>query len=378
MRILTVGPVGVVAMQRVLDWLAVREAEVWVVDADDTYRALVPAGFRFSALPLPPEAEASPDRGLSAAAEALRRLAADFRPQVVHLHNITALGLACVEAGLGPWLVSTWGALGRRAGQAAAPLSPAALRVLGAADALIVDAPALLAPVQALARPGARVELLPMGADTQRFQPGRTEASLLWRTLYGIPDDAFVLLSPRMWGAFYGHQAILAAYALAYPGFARPTRLALVGLGDGPDALPHMAEAWRRMASSPAALDVRWLPRIRYQQMPTLYALSDAVINYPEVDSFAATLVEAAACRLPVITPLLPTYHGTFVETVCTLVEPGSLPALAEAMVQVVNQPPEERQARLDQGRARVERDYDDAVIEPRLWALYEELARGA
>lgn len=378
MRILTVGPVGVVAMQRVLDWLAVREAEVWVVDADDTYRALVPASFRFSALPLPPKAEDSPGDGLSAAAQALRCLAADFRPQVVHLHNVTALGLACVAAGLGPLLVSTWGALGRRAGEAAAPLSPATVRVLGAADALIVDAPALLAPVKALARPGARVELLPMGADIRRFQPGRTEASLLWRTLYGIPDDAFVLLSPRMWGAFYGHQAILAAYALAHPGFTRPTRLALVGLGDGPDALPHMAEAWRSVASSPAALDVRWLPRIRYQQMPTLYALSDAVINYPEVDSFAATLVEAAACRLPVITPLLPTYCGTFVETACTLVEPGNTTALAEAMLEVVNQPPEERQARLDQGRAWVERDYDDAVIEPRLWALYEELARGA
>lgn len=378
MRILTVGPVGVVAMQRVLDWLAGREADVWVVDADDTYRALVPAGFRFSALPLPPEAEDSPGDRWSAAAEALRRLAADFQPQVVHLHNITALGLACAAAGLGPLLVSTWGALGRRAGDAAAALSPATLRVLGAADALIVDAPALRAPVQALARPGARVELLPMGADSRRFQSGRTEASLLWRTLYGIPDDAFVLLSPRMWGAFYGHQAILAAYALAYPGFARPTRLALVGLGDGPDALPHMAETWRSIAKSPAALDVRWLPRIRYQQMPTLYALSDAVINYPEIDSFAATLVEAAACRLPVITPLLPTYRGTFVETACTLVEPGNTTALAEAMIRVVNQPPEERQARLAQGRALVERDYDDAVIEPRLWTLYEELARGA
>jgi hypothetical protein len=48
--------------------------------------------------------------------------------------------------------------------------------------------------------------------------------------------------------------------------------------------------------------------------MPTLYALSDAVVSYPDFDSFAATLVEAAACQLPVITPLLPTYRGTFVE----------------------------------------------------------------
>jgi len=381
MRILTIGPVGVVAMQRVLNWLAERDAEVWVVDQDDSYRALAPAGFHFSVLAPAtrdaPAPSAAPVIDPQAVAS-LQHIAAQFQPEVVHVHNVDALGLACVQAGLGPLLVSTWGALGQRVGQTEPSLSPAVRQVLAAADALIVDAPTLLAPAQALAKPGARIELLPMGADTQRFRPGRTEAALLWRTLFGIPDDAFVLLSPRMWGAFYGHQAILQSYALACPRFNQPTRLALVGLGDGPDVLPHMAAAWRAVAHSDAAAAVRWLPRIRYQQMPTLYAMSDAVVNYPEVDSFAATLIEAAACETPIITPLLPTYRGAFVETLCTLVEPGSLEALAEAMVQVVNQPPGERQARLDQARQVAQREYDDTVIEPRLWTLYQELARGA
>ncbi|HNS03150.1 MAG TPA: glycosyltransferase [Anaerolineae bacterium] len=377
MRILTVGPVGVVPMQRVLGWLAAAGAEVWVVDENDTYRELAPAGFRFSAL-AQPDAASAPDASLDAAAAALRQIAAQFQPQLVHVQNVTALGLACLRAGLGPLLVSTWGALGQAADGERVSLSAAARQLLAAADALIVDAPTLLAPARGLARPGARVELLPMGADMQRFRPGRTEEALLWRTLFGIPDEAFVLLSPRMWGAFYGHQAILTAYALAWSRFARPTRLALVGLGDGPAALPHMAEAWQGMASTPAAQAVRWLPRISYRQMPTLYALSDAVLNYPEVDSFPATLVEAAACQLPVITPLLPTYRETFVEQCCTLAQPGDPAALAEAMVQVVNQPPAERAARLAQARAAVERDYDDALIAGRLWALCEELARGA
>jgi len=242
MRILTVGPVGVVPMQRVLGWLAAAGAEVWVVDENDTYRELAPAGFRFSAL-AQPDAASAPDASLDAAAAALRQIAAQFQPQLVHVQNVTALGLACLRAGLGPLLVSTWGALGQAADGERVSLSAAARQLLAAADALIVDAPTLLAPARGLARPGARVELLPMGADMQRFRPGRTEEALLWRTLFGIPDEAFVLLSPRMWGAFYGHQAILTAYALAWSRFARPTRLALVGLGDGPAALPHMAEA---------------------------------------------------------------------------------------------------------------------------------------
>ncbi len=40
MRILTVGPTGVVAMQRVLHWMAEREEEVWVVDQNDRYPLL--------------------------------------------------------------------------------------------------------------------------------------------------------------------------------------------------------------------------------------------------------------------------------------------------------------------------------------------------
>ncbi len=67
---------------------------------------------------------------------------------------------------------------------------------------------------------------------------------------------------------------------------------------------------------------MRWLPKIRYDEMHTLYVMADAVVNYPARDSFPATLVEAAACETPAITAFLPTYRDTFVETACTLVEP--------------------------------------------------------
>jgi glycosyltransferase involved in cell wall biosynthesis len=136
-----------------------------------------------------------------------------------------------------------------------------------------------------------------------------------------------------------------------------------------------MAAAWQEVAHTPAAATVRWLPRIRYGQMPTLYAMVDAVVNYPAADSFGATLVEAAACQAPLITALLPTYRGTFVEAYATLVRPDDPDALAETMVQVVNEAPESREPRLRQARQVVEHEYDDAVIQAQLWELYAELA---
>ena len=270
MRILTVGPTGVVAMQRVLHWMADHREEVWVIDYNDRYRSQLPAGFKFSPLFLPRggwRAQQALQRvGLSSMAERaitarLRRVVAEFRPEVVHVHNIASLGQACVQAGIGPLLVSSWGALSQLVTSPDKPLSLIARQVLAAADGVIVDAPVLIEPVQGLTKHGTRVEHLPMGADTRRFCPGRTPTAMEWRGFFAIPDDAFVLLSPRSWAEFYGHQTILHAYGQAFPRMRRPTVLAFVGLGDGPQALPHMAMAWKDVEQTEAARTVRWLPK---------------------------------------------------------------------------------------------------------------------
>ena len=91
MRILTVGPTGVVAMQRVLQWMAEREEEVWVVDHNDRYRSQLPAGFMFSPLFLPKGGwraqQALQRAGLGGVVRRevtarLRRVVDEFRPEV--------------------------------------------------------------------------------------------------------------------------------------------------------------------------------------------------------------------------------------------------------------------------------------------------------
>ena len=384
MRILTVGPTGVVAMQRMLQWMAERNEEVWVMDHTDQYRSMVPDGFHFSTLSLPKGAwrtqQALQRVGLAGVWERalvakLRRLTVEFQPNVVHIHNIAMLGVACAWAGMEPLVVSSWGALSQRVVSPDKPLHSTTRQVVAAADVMIVDAPALIEPVREITKRGARVEHLPLGADTRRFCPGRTPTAWAWRTFFSIPDDAFVLVSPRSWAAFYGHQTILESYVQAFPRMCKPTILAFVGLGDGPQALQHMAEAWKQVDQTEAARTVRWLPKIRYDEMHTLYAMADAVVNYPSRDSFPATLVEASACEVPVITALLPTYRGTFVETSAVLAEPNNPAALAEAMVEIVNQAPEARAARLSDARRTVSQEYDDAVIQDQLWRIYDDLA---
>ncbi len=368
-------------MQRVLDWMAARGEQVWVSDYRNQHPGPWPAGFHFQPIfPLPRMGGGLHRVRLGGLAERIAAsrmgsLARQAQPDLVHVHNIDLRGLACVQAGLNPLVVSAWGAVRQLAAQPDRALPRVTRAVLAGCDVLLVDAPALVEPVARWMKATAQVVHLPMGADTRLFRPGRAELAQAWRALYAIPDDAFVLLSPRMWAAYYNHQTILRAYALAYPRFARPAQLVFTCLGDGPHALPHMAAAWQEVAATPAAATVRWLPLVDHADMPALYAMSDALVNYPAVDSFGATLVEAAASEVPIITALLPTYRGTFVETCSTLVAAGDPEALAEGMVQVVNQAPAERRARLALARQAVERDYDDAVIQQRLWAVYAQLA---
>ena len=285
------------------------------------------------------------------------------------------LGVACAWAGIGPLVVSSWGALSQSVASPDKPLYPTTRQVVAAADVLIVDAPALIEPIRPMTKRSARVEHLPMGADTRRFCPGRTPTAQEWRAFFGIPDDAFVLVSPRSWAELYGHQTILQAYVQAFPRLRQPTVLAFVGLGDGPQALPYLAEAWKQVEQTEAAQTVAGCPRSATMRCTPSTSWPTQWSTILRRDSFPATLVEAAACETPAITAFLPTYRDTFVETACTLVEPGNPAALAEAMVEVVNQPPAERAIRLAEARQIVEREYDDTVIKQRLWTLYAELS---
>ena len=88
--------------------MAERQEEVWVVDEDDRFRSLLPAGFHFSTFSLPRGAgraqQALQRAGLGSLFERtvvakMQRIADEFRPDIVHVHNIAMLGVACAWAG---------------------------------------------------------------------------------------------------------------------------------------------------------------------------------------------------------------------------------------------------------------------------------------
>jgi glycosyltransferase involved in cell wall biosynthesis len=123
---------------------------------------------------------------------------------------------------------------------------------------------------------------------------------------------------------------------------------------------------------------VRWLDEMPHVRMPEIYAAADIVINFPSMDAFPVSLIEAAACGCRVITCALPAYRQTFVEKCFSLVEAGKAHELADAIISAVNAPsnPGAEADTVAEARKIVEREYDAAVCIRRLLAIYRTLAK--
>ncbi len=100
----------------------------------------------------------------------------------------------------------------------------------------------------------------------------------------------------------YRHDRIIEAFAAACRASPRPLILLL------PVTLPK--RAWKRMARQIHERgiqdQVRWLDELSYDRIPVLYALCDAVVNFPVDDGFPVSFLEAAAAGRPIITNRLP------------------------------------------------------------------------
>ncbi len=350
MRILMAGPKRAVAMWRPVTWAAQHGHTVWVVEEEDG--AVYSSGLA-AAQPLAvPVAtlDVAPTDPASRTAEPTRRVQAlvdDFQPDLIHAHYLAAASVWCTDAGRHPLIVSAWGALNALLAEAGpGRLSTAAQRILHSADAVIVESPALVTACRPLVSPSTRVELIPLGADMQRFRPDLAAARAGWRKALRIPDEAVVLLSPRGWGSLYHHEQIVEAVAQARPRVHRPVVLVFTKLGRSDAsgaAQTYIAQVQQQAAALGLTDLLRWTPSVAYELMPSLYALADVVINYPDSDAFPSTLIEAAACARPIVTAQLPSYRDTFIEEFCTLVPPLQPAVLADAIVEIVNQPPEAR-----------------------------------
>jgi glycosyltransferase involved in cell wall biosynthesis len=378
MKVLILADGTSIHSRRILDWHLAQGCDVTFVDFHDPlpegaprYRYLPYPGLRGGSVLRKALGKRAAGRITAwASARGLRRIWSATAPDVVHLYQIDSRAYHCCLAGIRPIVLSSWGTDINQhfTGTVDPGQRRRTARALAAADLVIADADDVLQKCLRLAGRSVPTERLVLGIDTTLFQPGYQDEARAWRARAGIPPDAPLLFSIRALTPLYGHHHVLAAFAQALPQLPPATVLVFKAYNDHGEAA-YKAQL-RLQAEHLGVLDrVRWTAGVPFRELPGLYAAADLVVNYPSMDGFPVTFLEAAACERQVLTNRLPAYAGTFAEANFWLVEPGEIAALAAAMASALSQPASRAVRRA--AREVVVREYDERVTVQRLMAAY-------
>lgn len=213
-------------------------------------------------------------------------------------------------AGGRPLVATAWGS-DLNVPMQSSPSDPARQRIgaaLRALDLLIVDCDDSVMAANELAGAEIPVASLPIGIDTQLFQPHLPQERAQWRQRFQIEPDAQVFLSGRQLGAIYRPAAILEAFA-RMPAAARQ-RSYLIMRMFGHSVGTSLQSLQQLTQSLGIEQRVRWVGGMPYERQPGLFVAADFTVNFPQMDAFPVTFLESLACGVPVLTNRLKAYES--------------------------------------------------------------------
>lgn len=299
------------------------------------------------------------------------------RADLCHVQWVDDRLLDVSYAGGHPLIATAWGS--DLNVPAKAPETDPTRQRIGAAlrrvDLLIVDCDDIADTAHTLAGTRVPTAMLPIGIDTNLFQPDLPDERRRWREKLQIEADAVVLLSARQLGAIYRPREIINAFA-SMPHPLRDGAYLIIrtfghSVGTSLSELQQLAQA---LGIAPR---LRWVGGMPYEEQPGLFATADLTVNFPEMDAFPVTILESLACGIPVITNRLKAYESNGVQSFLCGAEEDSVAGLSKTMAMAVND-----LARLKnvaaEGRAHIVRHFDERISAVRLREIYDDVVRRA
>lgn len=203
------------------------------------------------------------------------------------------------------------------------------------------------------------------GVDLRHYD--RDEAAgMALRKKWNLSPEHFVVLSPRALDRIYCQDTVVEGLAAASG--SRPLALVIpIGDQNDPRVLAIKALATRM------GTDLRLVDRLVHREMPVAYSAADAVISMAASDNVPRTVLEAMACRTPVIARGLPDLDGLVIDGEHALLVDGRPAAIATAIERLSTDAALSKRL-ATAGRALVERkadlDHDTKVIVDRYRAI--------
>ncbi len=315
MRIAYIGDGGSIHNHFMVDWFRQRGHEVlFLTDQPDE-------AIQCEMVQVAPSPGGGPWRHIKAIINT-RKALREWKPDIVHAHNITGYGYWAACTGFSPFMMTSWGSDLLVYPQQNPLVRWAVEFSLRKADWVTADAESLCEAAREIVGDKIEVRLLQWGVDPSQFDQSLGEQALLqWRG-----DAEVVFISNRRLRPIYNIDVILRAFAQALP---RMPKVRLLVVGD--DTERGKLEALsRELGIHEHTVFVGWLPQ---EELHMALLASDVYVSVPSSDSTALSLLEAFAARLPVIVADLPASRE-WVQAGGNglLVPPGEVEALAGAM----------------------------------------------
>jgi len=332
--ILAVGPADAIAMQRVVAYALERGVQVLL--ASDRHPAAAPTHPLLTRIDLPPLKHSSGiNISFAHTAAILREICRQYKPDVTHIHGLGPYADVCGVARLSPTVISIWGFLNDLLKEPPASLPRQTQGLLSRSAAVLVESASLRTAVQSILPSSVPVKILTLGVDAELFKRS-AETRARWRRALSVPENGYLILSPRGWEKNYNQRSIVQAFHLVTQRLDRPTFLILIRLEREAVAGASMEEMLAMetyLRTHGLSERVRWLPALRHSMMSGIFSASDLMVSVPSSDAMPSTVIEAAACELPFIASDIPHYQGSFIHDGATLVDPTDPKAIATAIV---------------------------------------------
>jgi glycosyltransferase involved in cell wall biosynthesis len=151
------------------------------------------------------------------------------------------------------------------------------------------------------------VELIPLGTDPHLFRADLDTTEL--RERLNLPDDAFIVLSPRQMTPHYNQGTIIDSIPMVLKDLPQAVFIMKDTFGHTEERKAYVQSLKARAESLGVNHAIRWVDEVPMVELPLYYALCDTVVSVPSNDGMPVTIFEAMATQKPVIVGDLPSYN---------------------------------------------------------------------
>ncbi len=214
--------------------------------------------------------------------------------------------------------------------------------------------------------PRARVEVIPLGVDRERFRP---REQIKARAALGLEADAQILLAVGRIEPLKGFDILIESLAE----MTRRERLQLLIIGGDDRAEPEIARLRAAAEEAGVAELVRFVGAVPHEQLDAYYNAADVVVVPSFYESFGLVAVEAMASGVPVVASRVGGLTSTVMDGRNGYLIPWRCPSpFAEKLDLLL----ENRSLRNALGAAAAEsmQDYEWSSVAERLLDLYDVL----